>query len=368
MLFKILSTSLVLTTLFVSCNEKTNQKETRLLVILPKDKVEKFLNKKFYLEDVSKQKLVDSVLISGDTIRFDRDSDPSFVPYLTAIKYWDSIYPYPRFLRLLGIRSPYNKKTIFSAFYLDKGITILRPYVTNLIESQTSFSGSKQNEPYFRRIELQYPGPDENRQAVIEKNVSLIKTYPYSLYLLSQLFYFKEKFSDEDLKRQLSFFEAKVKATPNFQSFTDYFAISSTYDQSFPVTQLENQYGQYEKIGSDGASYNLIVYWASWCGPCRKEIPELKELHQRFIKKGLEITSISIDADRDKWNTALQQEKMPWKQLVINDSTKAIIDLHYNIKSIPKIYLFDSNENLVKKFEDGSNVVQVVDELFAKMR
>ena len=94
-----------------------------------------------------------------------------------------------------------------------------------------------------------------------------------------------------------------------------------------------------------------------WCGPCRKEIPDLKGLYTKYTDRGLAITSISIDGDRRNWQTALIQEKMPWQQFIAIDSTKAFLELNYDIKTIPKAYLFNRKKQLIKTFDDGDGVV-----------
>ena len=62
--------------------------------------------------------------------------------------------------------------------------------------------------------------------------------------------------------------------------------------------------------------YTLVEIWASWCSPCRGEIPFIKRAYQEYHKKGLEIVSISINEKRDDWEKALDQEKMAWTQLL----------------------------------------------------
>jgi hypothetical protein len=83
------------------------------------------------------------------------------------------------------------------------------------------------------------------------------------------------------------------------------------------------------------------------------------------MSKGLAITSISIDGDRDRWHTALHQEKMPWQQLIAIDSTKAFIDLHYDIKVIPKAYLFNQKKELIETFDDAIIMTKRIEQLFA---
>src|SRR5439155_4431725 len=134
-------------------------------------------------------------------------------------------------------------------------------------------------------------------------NISKIKAFPYSFHLLEQLFYYKEKFLNEDLKNQLSFFDDDIKKSPLFKSFTEYFSTSSTYDKAFPSIKFENQDGNYKKVGSDSAGYNLIVYGGRWGAPVRKDVADLKELYNKFSNKGLAITSISIDWDKRNCET-----------------------------------------------------------------
>ena len=61
-----------------------------------------------------------------------------------------------------------------------------------------------------------------------------------------------------------------------------------------------------------GKKYILIDFWASWCAPCRKEIPNLKTAYAAYSEKGFEILSISIDKDEKAWQKALVQENMQW--------------------------------------------------------
>lgn len=347
-----------------SCRSEQSLDSVVLKIILTKDKTEHLINKYVYLVDISKKSVFDSALVKGDTVTFNEQYTPSFFPHMVSVQRIDSFRGHP-YLRPMGLQSPYDAKFIYSSFYLDKGVTILKPYLTGYNNEQTDFIGSKQNEPFLKGLELQYAKESPvNKHAVIAKNVSKIKAYPYSIHLLEQLFYYKQKFLNEDLKNQLSYFDDDIKKTSLFKTFSEYFATSSTYDKDFPLIEFENQNGKYQKIGSEGAAYYLIVYWASWCGPCRREIPEINELYNKYTNRGLAITSISIDGEKRNWQTALQQEKMPWQQLIAIDSTKAFIDLHYDIKAIPKAYLFNRKKELIKTFDDALVMTKSVDQLF----
>ncbi|SFD94562.1 TlpA disulfide reductase family protein [Flavobacterium phragmitis] len=87
-----------------------------------------------------------------------------------------------------------------------------------------------------------------------------------------------------------------------------------------------------------GKKYILVDFWASWCGPCRKEIPNLKTAYAEYAGKGFEILSISIDKDEKAWQKALGQENMQWHNLLDDDK----VSKTFNVKTIPATYLVDS--------------------------
>lgn len=80
-----------------------------------------------------------------------------------------------------------------------------------------------------------------------------------------------------------------------------------------------------------GKKYLLIDFWASWCNPCRKEIPNLKKLYKLYADQGFDIVSISIDKKKADWEKALKEEQLPWHNFL--DET-GVADL-YKVKFVP---------------------------------
>ncbi len=89
-----------------------------------------------------------------------------------------------------------------------------------------------------------------------------------------------------------------------------------------------------------GNKYLLIDFWASWCVPCRKSIPEMKEFAKKYADKGLVIVSISRDSKAVAWKKALAEEQMTWVNLW--DETGEIGNL-YGVDGIPSVFLLDSD-------------------------
>lgn len=80
--------------------------------------------------------------------------------------------------------------------------------------------------------------------------------------------------------------------------------------------ELYDMKGNKVKLSSFKGKYLLLDFWASWCGPCRKENPELKKLYTKYGNTKVEFLSISIDTDKSKWLEAVQQDGLVWPQFI----------------------------------------------------
>jgi thiol-disulfide isomerase/thioredoxin len=89
--------------------------------------------------------------------------------------------------------------------------------------------------------------------------------------------------------------------------------------------------------------YTLLDFWASWCGPCRTEMPVLKKVYDTFHSKGFEIFMVSIDSNYDKWVEASVEENLSW----INTFDDKSVSSLYAVKVIPQNFLISKNGEII---------------------
>ena len=106
----------------------------------------------------------------------------------------------------------------------------------------------------------------------------------------------------------------------------------------------------------------LLDFWASWCGPCRKEHPNLIKLYRKYRRKGFSIISVSVDTDREKWLDAIKKDKLPWLQLsdLKADNEAAKI---YKVTSVPQNFLINSEGMIVGKNLVGEELEKKLKEI-----
>lgn len=126
--------------------------------------------------------------------------------------------------------------------------------------------------------------------------------------------------------------------------------------QPAPLFSYPDPDGKNIDLASFKGQYVLIDFWASWCGPCRAALPKVKKQYEMYKDKGLQVFSVSIDHDEKAWRKAMQEENMPWPQVLTPDIDKTMTA--YMFSAIPTLYLLDREGKIVDKYTGYSEELE----------
>ncbi|AJH14745.1 redoxin domain-containing protein [Myroides profundi] len=110
----------------------------------------------------------------------------------------------------------------------------------------------------------------------------------------------------------------------------------------------------------------IIDFWASWCGPCRTENPNVVALYEEYHPKGLNIIGVSLDKDKAKWIEAIAKDKLTWNQISNLKFWEEPIAQTYEVRAIPATYLLDENGVVIAKNLRGKKLRAKVQEILNK--
>ena len=108
----------------------------------------------------------------------------------------------------------------------------------------------------------------------------------------------------------------------------------------------------------------LVDVWATWCGPCRAQIPVMKEVYEKYHDKGFEIVGISLDEDREKLEKFIAAESLPWPIVYSGKGWEDPIVTNYGISGIPQMILIGRDGNVISLEARGPRLAEELEKLF----
>lgn len=131
-----------------------------------------------------------------------------------------------------------------------------------------------------------------------------------------------------------------------------------------PEIALTTPEGKEIKLSSLKGKVVLIDFWASWCGPCRKENPNVVKLYNKYKNKGFTIFSVSLDTEADKWKAAIAADGLIWPNHVSDlKGWNTPLTSIYQFNSIPYTVLVDAKGNIIDIGLRGASLEQKLEEL-----
>jgi peroxiredoxin len=131
-----------------------------------------------------------------------------------------------------------------------------------------------------------------------------------------------------------------------------------------PDFSCADENGKQISLSSFRAKYVLLDFWASWCGPCRRENPTVVKAYHKYHEKGFDILGVSLDDTKSDWLQAIKKDWLSWTQVSDLYGWKSVPAALYGVKGIPMNFLLDKNGIIIAKGLRGEELDNKLAALF----
>jgi len=204
--------------------------------------------------------------------------------------------------------------------------------------------------------------PGNERQ---EKEMEFVKNNPNSIVSASMLSLYATTWGKEKTKELYDQLSTENKSTKFGEEITRYIALNKEpgIGEQFADFESENQNGELIKLSDVKGKAVLLEFWASWCGPCRQENPNLVKTYEKFNPKGFEILAVSLDQDKESWLRAIKKDSLNWEHVSDLKGQNNEASLIYGINGIPDNFLIAENGEIIGRNLRGEMLNQKLKEI-----
>lgn len=200
-----------------------------------------------------------------------------------------------------------------------------------------------------------------------EKDAEYIRSHPKSFFSLSLVIGHTLMAKYEDLKPMYDGLDHSIQQTGEGKMIGDKLAILKRSAIGAPVldfTQNDTQ-GKPVRFSDFKGKYVLVDFWASWCGPCRAENPNVLQAYNKYKDRNFTVVGISLDDKEANWKKAIKDDGMPWAQLSDLMGFKNAVSTYYGIQGIPSTLLVDPEGKIIAKDLRGEKLNKALEKLFS---
>lgn len=155
----------------------------------------------------------------------------------------------------------------------------------------------------------------------------------------------------------------------------DYVTVALECDKQKVATAVGKEFLDFELPDYNGKNvlfssvvnskrYTLLQFWASWCAPCRMELPELNRVYEKYAKKGFSAVGVSLDSNPDEWKTAVSSLKLSWLQLNKPANGSSEVAAAYGVSSVPSNVLINNKGIIIARDITPAELASLLGESF----
>lgn len=195
--------------------------------------------------------------------------------------------------------------------------------------------------------------------------MEFVENNPKSIVSVSILSVYSTTWGKEKTKELYDQLSIKNKNTKFGKEIARYVELNKEpkIGEHFADFESENQNGESKRLSDVKGKVILLEFWASWCGPCRQENPNLVKTYEKFNPKGFEVFAVSLDESKERWLKAIEEDNLNWGHVSDLKGTHNTASLIYGINGIPDNFLIDEEGIIVGRNLRGDKLDEKLIEL-----
>ncbi|MFT3705253.1 MAG: TlpA disulfide reductase family protein [Agriterribacter sp.] len=210
-----------------------------------------------------------------------------------------------------------------------------------------------------------YKLSDEAGDASKDTLISYIKQHPNSLIGGEVLEIYCKSWGKDTTQWLYKNFSDRVKQSQFGKNIYSYLSLYKDIKigDTFVDFTLPNTRGENISLSNYKGKYVLLDFWGSWCGPCRKENPELVKTYSSYRSKGFEVLGVSVETNKEWWERAIKEDNIAWESVSDLKGDKGMAVMMYGVDHFPANFLIDPNGVIIAKDLHGDELKSKLAEL-----